>query len=386
MILGNFKQCRWALHDLQNGGNADLKTISTAESHAIKSPQTARMERALRLSFYPKGTANEDALLSGFYRYFMLQDYMAHHNVSGHVLHLDSDSMLYADLEALGAAFHAQYRGLAVSPSIHKRFLSAAVMYVPSREALGLLNRFFLQVVENGTGPGLAGSSSGSGGGDGGDAAGAIGKNSAEGSLPQYEAWLRGFACCKHAAQGGLLPDPRGEGVRPWAVNDMTLLAYYRLKHHRRVSLFPVLPRGLNESVAFDRAIPAPAAALTLASTPPQTPTQSGDAKADPVAPLPPPDHPHLPSAALREYVAPPGMGLVDCWGGWGMHVGAGNSSGGGGGGGGVGGSSPNPNANPIPNPNPNTAGSHKATATDRHAVVEQVTLIHYPLHSYSNP
>jgi hypothetical protein len=39
--------------------------------------------------------------------------------------------------------------------------------------------------------------------------------------------WLRNYACCKHGSRYD--PDQRGYGIKPFAVNEMSMLGYY---HH----------------------------------------------------------------------------------------------------------------------------------------------------------
>jgi len=336
VILGNFKQCRWALDELKNGGDADLKRIATAESMGIKSSATQEWEKLVR-NVVPKGTANEDLLLTSLYRYFMLEDYMTYNNITGHVLHLDADTMLYADPAVFGAALRAGYPRLGLATSIHKRFLSASAMYIGSRSALRKMNQFFASVASNKTGlgaPAVGGSGSGSGGT----------------ALSNYASWLRSFACCKPVSQGGLLSHNGVEGVRPWAVSDMTLLAYYRHKNHKEVSLFPLLPK----------AVLALAAGTNLSSRGAvEAPSVGNGGLNSTYGPGSPGEHHHSSVQAYAESGAEAGPalgGLVDCSGGWGSHLQGGVAA---------------------PQPALEQGGSTtvSARATDRHAVVEQAVL-----------
>ena len=54
ILLSNFKQCRWALHDLRNGETSELRNFSTIESHSIKSARTLEFEKLLK-KIVPKG-------------------------------------------------------------------------------------------------------------------------------------------------------------------------------------------------------------------------------------------------------------------------------------------------------------------------------------------
>ena len=316
VLLSNFKQCRWALDELKNGGDSDLKGITTAESMGIKSSTTQELEKSLR-KMIPKGTANEDVLLTSLYRYFMLDDYMLHNNVTGHVLHLDADTMLFADVASLAKKLQAGYPRLGLTPSIHRRFLSASAMYVGSQAALHKMNAFFLSVAANKTSTGLS----------------------------QYATWLRGFACCKPVAQGGLLSQDGVEGVRPWAVSDMTLLAFYRSHFHREVRLFPVLPAGLpntTSTTSVDGANLVPSNGSSSSSS-------SSSAYLGGKLPVAV-EHHHLPGSAIHVYseggtdAGPELGGLLDPANGWGLHL-----------------------EGPAPN-----GSANSLRATDRHAVVEQ--------------
>jgi hypothetical protein len=62
----------------------------------------------------------------------------------------------------------------------------------------------------------------------------------------KYLKWLREFACCKPASEGGVHPDARGKGIKPWALADMSLIAFYRSLYHKDITLFPVLPSALS--------------------------------------------------------------------------------------------------------------------------------------------
>jgi len=50
-----------------------------------------------------------------------------------------------------------------------------------------------------------------------------------------YLNWMRRYGCCK---RGGIDPDENGNGIRPFAINEMSMLAYY---HHLYPSQFILL-------------------------------------------------------------------------------------------------------------------------------------------------
>jgi len=215
-LLSNFKQCRWSLHDLKNGDDLELRTINTVDSHTIKSNRTLEFEKLIK-KMVPKGVISaddSDTLTTSLYRYFMLEDYMTRNKVA-HVLHFESENMIYGDMFPLLSTLRSSEKNygskvLAVAPSIHKRFLSASTLWIGSLGALHDFNEFLLLIFRNSTN-----------------------------EFSKYTTWLHEFACCKDK---GLFPDANGVGLKPWALSDMTLLAYYRHLYHGRVKLFPTLP------------------------------------------------------------------------------------------------------------------------------------------------
>jgi hypothetical protein len=56
-----------------------------------------------------------------------------------------------------------------------------------------------------------------------------------------YLVWLRKYACCK---PGGLDPDENGNGIKPFAVNEMSMLGYYHHLHATEFKLLPVVPNS----------------------------------------------------------------------------------------------------------------------------------------------
>ena len=211
VLLSNFKQCRWALHDLQSSDDI-FQTLKIAESMSIKSAKTQDFERKLK-NVMPK-IEDESMISASLYRFFMLEDYMKNNSLQ-YLMHFESDNMIYGDLSVVSERLKIAYKSLAATPSIHKRFISSAALWIGNFTALQNLNTFLLDLARNETG-----------------------------SFSRYVSWLRGFACCKSVEQGGVYPDALGKGIKAWAVSDMTMLAYYRHFYHSEVRFLPLLPRG----------------------------------------------------------------------------------------------------------------------------------------------
>lgn len=89
-------------------------------------------------------------------------------------------------------------------------FVTASVLWIPTLASLQTFNDFLLNL-----------------------------GNNRNGEWKEYILWLRGFACC---VKGGVDPDKDGNGVKPFAINEMSMLAYYSLRSPTNFSFFPVLP------------------------------------------------------------------------------------------------------------------------------------------------
>jgi hypothetical protein len=70
----------------------------------------------------------------------------------------------------------------------------------------------------------------------------------------EYLEWIRPKACCLSQAKGGLYPDKNGDGIRPHAVNEMSMLAFYHelYKKEKKLELLPLLP-GRDEGLIMKK-------------------------------------------------------------------------------------------------------------------------------------
>eukprot|EP01033_Poteriospumella_lacustris_P003413 gene3413-2524_t len=55
----------------------------------------------------------------------------------------------------------------------------------------------------------------------------------------QYAAWLRRYSCCR---RDGLFPDENGNGLRPFSINEMTMLAHYEHLFPTKMINLPMIP------------------------------------------------------------------------------------------------------------------------------------------------
>lgn len=149
--------------------------------------------------------------LTSAYRFFNLEDMMIKYNMK-EIMHVEADNLLYGNFTSLLPLLRKGYPGLAATPlNSNKSFITASVFWIANLAVLKRFNDFLLD----------------------------LGRNT-DGAWKKYLTWLRPFGCCK---PGGIDPDEFGKGIKPFAVNEMSMLAYY---HHIRPEdfyLLPVVPR-----------------------------------------------------------------------------------------------------------------------------------------------
>jgi len=124
--------------------------------------------------------------------------------------HVEADNMLYGDLYNLVPILKAKYVGFAATPLTDQTYITASVMWISNITYIIGFNDMLLT----------------------------FGNNHSS-SWNNYLSWLRPQACCK---QGGFLQDSSGMGIRPYAINEMSILAFYRFSYPQNFHLFPVVP------------------------------------------------------------------------------------------------------------------------------------------------
>uniref|UniRef100_A0A7S3HGP5 Uncharacterized protein n=1 Tax=Spumella elongata TaxID=89044 RepID=A0A7S3HGP5_9STRA len=139
-----------------------------------------------------------------------MEDLMLHYNYT-EMIHVEADNMIYGKYTSLLPVLRSGYQGMAATPlNAHVSFITASVMWISSFDALYEFNNFLL----------------------------ALGVNS-DAQWDNYLTWLRPYGCCK---AGGIAPDKDGNGIKPFAVNEMSMLAYYHEIKPIQFKIFPVVP------------------------------------------------------------------------------------------------------------------------------------------------
>lgn len=150
-------------------------------------------------------------------RFFNLEDIMIKYKYKS-IIHVEADNMLYGPLKPLLPILRQYYVGIAATPLTFHDFITASVMWVSDLTYLDDMNTMFLNFGRNETG---------------------YWKN--------YLNWLRPRACCKY---NGYDPDEKGYGIKPFAVNEMSMLTYYRYIRNHTMHNFPVVPARVYPNVA----------------------------------------------------------------------------------------------------------------------------------------
>ena len=146
-------------------------------------------------------------------RFFYLEDLMRQEGFK-EVVHLEADNLLYAPLAPLLPSLRKHYTGgIAVTPmDANKSGMTASFMWVANVDALAAFNDHFLRLT-----------------------------NTSSEDWIEYTSWLRRYACCRD--HSGIAEDEQGRGLRPYKINEMTILANYRRLHPDKLQSFPILPR-----------------------------------------------------------------------------------------------------------------------------------------------
>lgn len=188
VMASNYNECEFLERQIGN-----ITGVIKVDISLIASEKT-KIFANLSRSILTVDGGNELWLTSAL-RFFNMEDIMVHYNLA-EMVHVEADNMLYGKLTSLLSTFRNGYRGLAATPlNSNKSFITASVFWIASLKALQALNQYLMNLATN------------------------------ENNLwKNYLKWLRIFACCK---QGGIDPDENGRGIKPYAINEMSMLAYY---------------------------------------------------------------------------------------------------------------------------------------------------------------
>ncbi|MGB4191692.1 MAG: hypothetical protein WBJ81_04005, partial [Rickettsiales bacterium] len=142
-------------------------------------------------------------------RFFILEDIMVSHGYT-EMLHVEADNMLYGRLTSILPILRTDYTLAATPLTANKFLITASVFWVSSPAALLHFNKYMMDLILN-----------------------------TDDLYKQYLGWMRRYACCK---KGGVDPDENGNGIKPFAINEMSMLANYHRLYPDVFRLLPVAP------------------------------------------------------------------------------------------------------------------------------------------------
>ena len=204
VIVSNFGDCANIESSM-----SDVKDVTRIDSTKISSNRTKEFERLCVHLFQQDGGG--ELWMTSAIRFFIMEDYMISHGIN-EILHVEADNLLFGNMTGLLPTLRKGYPGLAATPlNSDKSFVTASVFWVANLESLHSFTEMLMNLATRETG-----------------------------EYDRYLAWLRPFACCKH---GGIAPDAEGKGIKPFAVNEMSMLAYYHHIRPKEFFLFPVVPK-----------------------------------------------------------------------------------------------------------------------------------------------
>ena len=192
--------------DLEKNMNFDKRLIRIDFDDDLKSEKTSKFLNSSDQLFAADGLWTASAL-----RFFALEDLMRIRGFNS-MLHVEGDNMLYGPLGNQTIPHLLQgYRRLAVT-ILGPKIATASVMWIADIAAIADFNTWMINLASNTTE-----------------------------DLRGYVEWLWPRSCCHPPERGGLFCDAYGHKgcLRPYAVNEMSILAYY---HDLNVTELPYLP------------------------------------------------------------------------------------------------------------------------------------------------
>jgi hypothetical protein len=203
----NLGECETLAQSLES-----IPSLKLVDTTALASNATKYFAEQAKEMFQSDGKG--ELWITSALRFFQLEDLMISQGYK-EMLHAEADNLLYGNLTALLPTLREQYVGMAAQPLTDKKSLfTASVLWVSSLEALQKFNAYMTSLAHMDLTP--------------------------QGMWKKYLVWLRFFACCK---PGGVDQDAAGNGIRPFAVNEMSMMAYYHEIAPNDLHAFPIVPK-----------------------------------------------------------------------------------------------------------------------------------------------
>lgn len=204
ILISNFKECPSIFDSIK-----DIPFLLTVDSDVIASNATKTFDEMSEGLF--SGIHFPFLWKSSALRLFLLLDFMQlyHHDEA---LHIEADNLLYHPLNHEALTVLRQHYPLALTVlTANRSMMTASVLWVAQiKHLIELIN--YLTLLAQRQNP----------------------------DWQHYINFLRRYACCK---KGGIEPDPNtGLGIKPYALNEMSMLANYQSLHEDVLKGLPLLP------------------------------------------------------------------------------------------------------------------------------------------------
>jgi len=168
------------------------------------------------------------------YRFFFIYDLMIKYNYTT-IIHCESDTLLYGNLNMIKKQL-LSIPTLAATPLSWKNnmklFTTASMFIINDINSLRKLVDFFIQLSESHQ---LVDYNKNM----------YFLNNHTESDWFDYLKWLRKLTCCVKSSR--YLPDKNGLGLKPYAINEMSILTYFGIKHRQDLHYLPILPKRLGQ-------------------------------------------------------------------------------------------------------------------------------------------
>ena len=149
--------------------------------------------------------------LTSALRFFYLEDLMVEYNYR-ELIHIEADNMMYGKMTSILDVLRKDYIGIAATPlTARKTFITASVFWVHNLRSLRHFNDYLYGIGSNTTG-----------------------------QWSEYSAYMK----LHHGGKkGGVDPDENGVGIKPYAINEMSMMGFYKVRLCILSKLYELLMR-----------------------------------------------------------------------------------------------------------------------------------------------
>ena len=214
-FLSNFKECKLIEEHITSKVSKKIIRVDVADYRGIDNKTDRYINASQEVFMGDSGSL----WIHSASRFFYLHDLMLSKGWK-ECIHVEGDNMLYADSTSILPHFRANYgSALAVTPLLgNKSQYTASVLWVGSEQALATFTSFLQRLANKGR------------------------------LWNEYLDWLRPYACCKRGS--GLREDENGRGIKPYKIEEMTMMAFYRQR--QKLTLTLAHPDDLGDGTTTD--------------------------------------------------------------------------------------------------------------------------------------